>query len=105
MMATLILTPSCAAVLDGLAHPPEVTLFRRTQNDKTKTELLLFLTPQVIQNADEMAAMSRQLRGEMERLDAAVEKGLLQRHLNQLANLKVGEPVPVTPPPVVVPAL
>lgn len=74
-------------------------LFRRTQNQKTKTELLLFLTPQVIAGSDELGRMSRQLRGEMERLDAAVEKGLLQRHLDQLAKLRVGEPVPAEAKP------
>ncbi|HEX3135310.1 MAG TPA: type II secretion system protein GspD, partial [Planctomycetota bacterium] len=59
-------------------------LFRRTQSTKTQTELLMFLTPQVVRNPQELADLSLQLRGEMQRLDAAVEKGLLQQHLNQL---------------------
>lgn len=82
-------------------------LFRRTQNTKTKTELLLFLTPQVIASSDELSRMSRDLRGEMERLDAAVEKGRLQHHLDQLAKLKIGEalpPEPAKPAPAAEPA-
>ena len=59
-------------------------LFRRTQSTKSQTELLVFLTPQVVRNPQELADLSRQLRGEMQRLDAAVEKGLLQQHLEQL---------------------
>jgi general secretion pathway protein D len=73
--------------------------FRRTKDQVRKTELLLFLTPQVIGSSSEMEEMSRQLRGEMERMDAAVEKGRLQHHLDQLANLKVGEPIPVRAAP------
>jgi general secretion pathway protein D len=71
-------------------------LFRRTQSTKSQTELLVFLTPQVVRNPQELADLSRQLRGEMQRLDAAVEKGLLLQHLNQLEKtraLPVGTPV------------
>ncbi len=63
-------------------------LFRRTQSTKSQTELLVFLTPQVVRNPGELADLSRQLRGEMQRLDAAVEKGLLQQHLDQLGRTK-----------------
>lgn len=59
-------------------------LFRRTESTKSQTELLVFLTPQVVKNPQELADLSKQLRGEMQRLDAAVEKGLLQQHLEQL---------------------
>lgn len=59
-------------------------LFRRTESTKSQTELLVFLTPQVVRNPEELADLSRQLRGEMQRLDAAVEGGLLQHHLDQL---------------------
>ena len=59
-------------------------LFRRTESTKSQTELLVFLTPQVVRNPQELADLSRQLRGEMQRLDAAVEKGLLLQHLDQL---------------------
>lgn len=71
-------------------------LFRRTQSTKSQTELLVFLTPQVVRNPQELADLSRQLRGEMQRLDAAVEGGLLQQHLNQLEKTRaapVAEPI------------
>lgn len=59
-------------------------LFKRTESTKSQTELLIFLTPQVVKNPGELADLSKQLRGEMQRLDAAVEKGLLQHHLEHL---------------------
>ncbi|MGH3584599.1 MAG: type II secretion system protein GspD, partial [Mycobacterium sp.] len=75
-------------------------LFRRTERTQSKTELLVFLTPQVIQNSEEMRIMSNQLRGEMQLMDAAVEPGLLQRHLDQLSGLGVGKAIapPATKP-------
>jgi general secretion pathway protein D len=78
-------------------------LFRRTESTKTQTELLVFLTPQVVRNPEELTDISRQLRGEMQRLDAAVEKGLLQKHLNALKNTTVGQPLLVEPPPASLP--
>ncbi|MBA3700152.1 MAG: type II secretion system secretin GspD [Planctomycetes bacterium] len=63
-------------------------LFRRTESTKSQIELLVFLTPQVVKNPQELADLSRQLRGEMQRLDAAVEKGLLQQHLEQLGKTR-----------------
>ncbi|MBA3937061.1 MAG: hypothetical protein H0X38_06340, partial [Planctomycetes bacterium] len=69
-------------------------LFRSTSKTKAKTELLVFLTPQVVESPDVLADLGRQLRSEMQLLDKAVEKGLLQHHLDQLAGLKVGEPLP-----------
>jgi len=77
--------------------------FRRTESTKAQTELLVFLTPQVVRSPDELSDLSRQLRGEMQRLDAAVQKGLLQQHLTQLANTKTGEPVPPIEPTAPVP--
>lgn len=81
-------------------------LFKRTTRTKTQTELLVFLTPQVIQTPEELASMTRQLHGEMQHLSKAVEPGVLDRHLRQLQNLKVGEPIapgsvndPITVPP------
>jgi type II secretory pathway component GspD/PulD (secretin) len=73
-------------------------LFSRKVSTKTQTELLVFLTPQVVQKPSDLADLTRQLRGEMQRLDAAVEPGVLLRHLDQLANLKVSEPIQPAPP-------
>lgn len=76
-------------------------LFRRTESTKSQTELLVFLTPQVVRNPQELADLSRQLRGEMQRLDAAVEKGLLLQHLNQLEKTRaIPVGTPVMPPAV-----
>lgn len=68
-------------------------LFKRTERTKSQTELLVFLTPQVVGTPAEMADLSRQIRSEMQHLDAAVEAGLLQRHLDLLAGLPVGTPL------------
>lgn len=73
-------------------------LFKRTERTKAQTELLVFLTPQVVGTPAELADLSRQLRSEMQHLDAAVEAGLLQRHLDQLAGLPLGTPI-ATPAP------
>lgn len=71
-------------------------LFKRTESTKSQTELLIFLTPQVVKNPGELADLSRQLRGEMQRLDVAVEKGLLQNHLDQLEKTKATTVSPAT---------
>jgi general secretion pathway protein D len=67
-------------------------LFKRTESTKSQTELLIFLTPQVVKNPGELADLSKQLRGEMQRLDVAVEKGLLQTHLDQLDRTRATAP-------------
>lgn len=74
-------------------------LFRRTVRNKAKTELLVFLTPQVVEDPAQLGDLSRQLREEMERLDAAVEPGTLQRHLDRLAMVPVGQALPPVAPP------
>lgn len=73
-------------------------LFRRTVRTKSQTELMIFLTPQVVAKPEELADLGRQLRSEMQRLDAAVEAGLLQRHLDQLMGLPTGQPIPPATP-------
>ena len=73
-------------------------LFRRTVKTQTKRELLIFLTPQVVKDGQELNDLTTQLRGEMQRLDAAVEKGLLQRHIDQLMNLPLGQPITAVAP-------
>ena len=72
-------------------------LFRHTQTTKTQTELLVFLTPQVVRNPDELADLSRRLRGEMRRLDAAVENGLLQQDFDQLGRTTAPKSTGVIP--------
>lgn len=72
-------------------------LFRYTSRTKAQTELLIFLTPQVVKDPADLANLGVQLRNEMSRLDAAVEQGTLQTHLDQLMNSRVGEAI--APPP------
>ncbi len=72
-------------------------LFRYTNRTKAQTELLIFLTPQVVKEPSDLANLGVQLRNEMSRLDAAVEQGTLQRHLDQLMSTKAGEAI--APPP------
>ena len=79
-------------------------LFRRTISTKTKTELVVFLTPQVIQDPDELSRLSLESRSRMRDGTSAVEKGLLRRHLDQLDAVEPGqailpEPVEPTTPP------
>jgi general secretion pathway protein D len=55
--------------------------FSRTQVDKTKTELLIFLTPHVAQQPDELSPMSRdELKG-TRLAPGAVEPGMFDDHL------------------------
>lgn len=58
--------------------------FRRTQEVKSKTELLIFLTPEIVQDAEDLEAIGNQMRGDTEFVEDAVEPGTLQRHLEQM---------------------
>lgn len=59
-------------------------LFRRTQRTKVKTELLVFLTPEVILDPADLSRTSQRLTSEAEGLQDAVEPGLLKRHLERM---------------------
>ena len=67
--------------------------FRRTERTNGQTELMIFLTPQVINGPEELRSMSDQLRAEATRLNAAVAQGLLQHHLDRLAQVPLGQAV------------
>ena len=80
-------------------------LFKRTQKSDAKSELIIFLTPHIVQAPTELAALSAK---ERERSDAA--KGLTEEELNKFldelpkkktspdATPKSGKPAPVSPP-------
>jgi general secretion pathway protein D len=72
-------------------------LFRRTVRTKAKTELLVFLTPLVVQTADDLNDMSAQVRNDMRSLNAAVENEALQGHLDRLMAVSVGERLTAKP--------
>jgi type II secretory pathway component GspD/PulD (secretin) len=57
-------------------------LFRRTELDKTKTELLIFLTPHVAQQPEALKAMSREEMNHTRLTPNAVEPGTFQEHFN-----------------------
>jgi len=56
-------------------------LFSRTQVDKTKTELLIFLTPHVAQQPDVLGSMSQDEVNGTKLTPNAVSPGMMQEHL------------------------
>jgi general secretion pathway protein D len=58
--------------------------FKRTERSKVKTELLLFLTPEVIETPEQLTPAAEKIKGESETLDKAIEPGRLQEHLDKL---------------------
>ncbi len=59
-------------------------LFRRTTEDKTKTELLIFLTPHVALQPERLQAISEAEQAATKIVQDAVEKGAYQEHLKGL---------------------
>jgi len=59
-------------------------LFRRTERSKVKTELLLFLTPEVIESPAQLTPASEKIKSESETLDKAIEPGRMKQHLEKL---------------------
>ena len=72
-------------------------LFRRTTSTKGKTELLLFLTPEVITDQAQLGQSSERIKNNAAALDNAVEKGLLQKHLDQM-KVETGQVEPPADP-------
>ncbi len=58
--------------------------FKRTERSKVKTELLLFLTPEVIETPDQLTPASEKIKQESETLPNAVAPGRLEEHLEKL---------------------
>lgn len=60
-------------------------LFKRTQETKAKTELVLFLTPEVVMDPADLAGVTRHvIDNEMENVKTTIEPGALQRHLDRM---------------------
>ena len=79
-------------------------LFRHTVTDKTKTEVLIFLTPMVAMNPDELRALSNvEEEGAGKELHDAVQPGTFEAHLKAMREqVPQGAPppqAPQTPPP------
>lgn len=64
--------------------PAVGALFRRTQEVKSKTELLLFLTPEIIRDIEDLEAIGNEINGGTELVNEAVTPGTLQKHLDQM---------------------
>lgn len=70
-------------------------LFKRTQKSDTKTELLIFLTPHIVQNPTELAALTAKERAKAEGM-----KDFTDKELNQvLDSLPIVEPPRTTNAP------
>lgn len=69
-------------------------LFKRTQRDKTKTELLLFLTPEIIGSPEQLTTTTEQIKNDAASLRDAVEPGLLQQHLDRMEVTRPENPTP-----------
>ncbi len=71
-------------------------LFKRTVKNKSKTELLIFLTPHVANDPDDIPGMSKEEVGGTKLLPGAVAPGVYEEHKE---GLQRGAPVaPVVPP-------
>jgi general secretion pathway protein D len=76
-------------------------LFQHTQTDKKKTEVLIFLTPMVAMNPQELKELSRvEQEGAGKGLHEAVEPGTFEKHLKAMQAQPSAPPVPApqTPP-------
>jgi general secretion pathway protein D len=56
-------------------------LFRRTTQSKVKTELLIFITPQVVKGPEDLKRISDAEQSATELLPSAVEEGAFQKHM------------------------
>ena len=71
-------------------------LFSRTQVDKTKTELLIFLTPHVAQEPDTLSPMSQDEMKGTQLTPRAVGPGVFDEHMRGMARGEVPETQPTT---------
>jgi general secretion pathway protein D len=69
-------------------------LFKRSQKSTTKTELLIFLTPHIVQTPAELAALSGRERGKSDAI-----KGLSEEQLDHFLDTLPAEKPPGTSPP------
>jgi general secretion pathway protein D len=72
-------------------------MFRRTQEVKSKTELLLFLTPEIIRDIGELESIGNEIRSQTEIVEDAVEPGTLKKHLEQMKTRQSDPELPAEP--------
>jgi general secretion pathway protein D len=73
-------------------------LFRRTQTDKTKTELLIFLTPHVAQQPETLAPMTTDEMNGTKLTPSAVAPGVFDDHIKGMHRGNIPETRPTTQP-------
>lgn len=71
-------------------------LFKRTQTSRSKTELLLFLTPEVVMQPGDLEGLTDRVRGETDAVEDSVAFGALQEYLDRMRAV-YGAP-PASPP-------
>ena len=69
-------------------------LFQHTVEKKTKTELLIFLTPHVVQQPEELTGMSDAEKKGAKIVHEAVEPGAFEEHLKGMERGAVSRPAP-----------
>jgi general secretion pathway protein D len=74
------------------------SLFSRTQLDKTKTELLIFLTPHVAQQPEALGSMSQDEMNGTKLTPNAVSPGMMQEHLQGMQRGSRSQTQPATQP-------
>jgi general secretion pathway protein D len=72
-------------------------VFNRTRITKTKTELLIFLTPHVAQRTDELGPMSDDERKGLKLTPGAVEQGTFDEHMEGMRRGQSPQTRPTTP--------
>ncbi len=60
-------------------------LFKRTILSKSKTELLIFLTPEIVGTPRELEAVTEQVQRDAEAVQNAIRPGVLREHLDRIA--------------------
>jgi general secretion pathway protein D len=72
-------------------------IFNRTRITKTKTELLIFLTPHVAQRTDELGPMSDDERKGLKLTPGAVQQGTFDEHMEGMQRGQSPQTRPTTP--------
>jgi len=74
-------------------------LFKRKVKSDVKTELLIFLTPTIVQHPHELASLSDAAREDNRQIEKSFGKGELDRYLERKSPPQPGSGMPETPAP------
>ncbi|MEM6750954.1 MAG: hypothetical protein AAF612_10835, partial [Planctomycetota bacterium] len=73
-------------------------IFQRTEETRTVTELLLFLTPEVVPTPADLMGVSQKVEAESEYIQRTVAPGALRKHLDRMRGVKPQPTQPLVPP-------